>query len=87
MTRVWLVERDYSEEVRNMLELVYATADGRRRLHMQKMVSTPSEADSVTAARDVEDERLETVDDPELRRRYRCEVERMRERHEPDDVV
>jgi hypothetical protein len=86
-TRVWLVERAYSEEVQNMLELVYATPDGSRRLHLQKMLSTPQQADSITAARDVPDEKLEPVRDEEDAKRYTREAERMRERYEPDESV
>lgn len=86
-TRVWLVERSYSEEVQNMLELVYATPDGERMLHLQKMLSTPRQADEVTAARDVDEEKLEPVRDDEYVERYSREVERMRERYDPDEAV
>jgi hypothetical protein len=86
-TRVWLVERAYSEEVQNMLELVYATPDGERRLHLQKMLSVPSQADSITAARDVSDEKLEPVREKEKSKRYAREAERMREEYEPDETV
>ncbi len=86
-TRVWLVERSYSEEVQNMLELVYATPDGERKLHLQKMLSTPRQADEVTAARDVDEEKLEPVRSESEADRYRREVERMRERYDPDEPV
>ncbi|MDZ7687125.1 MAG: hypothetical protein U5J64_00110 [Halobacteriales archaeon] len=86
-TRVWLVERAYSEEVQNMLELVYATSDGERHLHLQKMLSSPHQADTITAARDVPEEKLEPVRDEEDAERYEREAERMREKHEPDDRV
>lgn len=86
-TRVWLVERAYSEEVQNMLELVYATEDGERKLHLQKMLSTPRQADEVTAARDVDGEKLEPVRDDEDVERYVREVERMREEYDADEAV
>ena len=86
-TRVWLVERSYSEEVQNMLELVYAVEDGGRKLHLQKMLQTPRQADEVTAARDVDDGKLEPVRDEDERERYRREVERMRERYDADEAV
>ncbi|MFP4189093.1 MAG: hypothetical protein ACLFR5_06780 [Halobacteriales archaeon] len=86
-TRAWLVERAYSEEVQNMLELVYATPDGERHLRLQKMLSVPQQADTITAARDVEVERLEPVRDDETADRYAREAERMRERYEPDETV
>jgi len=85
--RVWLVERAYSEEVQNMLELVYATPDGKRRLHLQKMLSTPRQADEITAARDVPEEKLEPVREEEDVERYTREAERMKEKYEPDERV
>lgn len=86
-TRVWLVERAYSEEVQNMLELVYATPDGERRLHLQKMLSVPQQADSITAARDVPDEKLEPVREDEKVERYSREADRMRDEYEPNETV
>ncbi|MCX2818094.1 hypothetical protein EGH25_01830 [Haladaptatus sp. F3-133] len=86
-TRVWLVERAYSEEVQNMLELVYATPDGSRHLHLQKMLSSPYQADSITAARDAPDEKLEPVRDGETEERYAREAERMSEKYEADETV
>lgn len=85
--RVWLVERAYSEEVQNMLELVYATPDGSRMLHLQKMLSSPHQADTITAARDVPDEKLEPVREEEEAERYAREADRMREKYEPDERV
>lgn len=85
--RVWLVERAYSEEVQNMLELVYATPDGSRMLHLQKMLSTPQQADEITAARNVRAEKLEPVRDEDTKERYAREAERMREKYEPDETV
>jgi len=85
--RVWLVERAYSEEVQNMLKLVYATPDGSRMLHLQKMLSSPHQADTITAARDVPDEKLEPVRDEDDVERYAREADRMREEYEPDETV
>jgi len=86
-TRVWLVERAYSEEVQNMLELVYATPEGDRHFRLQKMLSVPQQADTITAARDVPDGKLEPVRDEETEDRYAREADRMRERYEPDETV
>ncbi|WP_299266267.1 hypothetical protein [Halorientalis sp.] len=81
--RTWLVAREYEHE--DMVTLVYATPDGERAVFQQK--STRMLFDStVTAALDVEPNRLETVD-PEDRERYANEAERMTERHDPDDEV
>jgi hypothetical protein len=41
----------------------------------------------VTAARDVDVDELEPVDDPETRERYATEVERTNESHAPDDAL
>lgn len=70
-----------------MLELVYATPDGERHLRLQKMLSSPHQADTITAARDVPDDKLEPVRDDETRARYAREAERMREEYEPDETV
>ena len=86
-TTVWLVERAYSEEVQNMLELVYATPDGGCRLHLQKMLSSPHQADTITAARTVEAEKLEPVRDEGTKKRYAREADRMKEDYEPDETV
>jgi hypothetical protein len=42
---------------------------------------------TVTAAIDVDPERLSAVEDSELRERYAAEAERMHERHDPDEAV
>jgi len=84
---VWLVERAYSEEVQNMLKLVYSTPDGKHHLHLQKMLSTPRQADEITAARDVPTEKLEPIREENRQERYAREAERMREKYEPDETV
>ncbi|WP_336001150.1 hypothetical protein [Halorientalis halophila] len=80
---VWLVEREYEHE--DMVTLVYATRDGERAVFQQR--STRMLFDSkITAADEVDPDRLETVD-PEDRERYATEAQRMAERHDPDDEV
>lgn len=82
--RCWLVERSYDD--RGLVTVVYATPDGghatRRQLSGAALRRT-----SVTAAEDVNPDKLEPVGDAETRERYRGEVERMRGRHDPDDAV
>lgn len=81
-TRAWLVERGYDD--RGLITLVYATPDGERSLRRE--VSSAL-LDGVTAAIDVDPDRLEPVDDADTRERYAHEAARMRERHDPDEAV
>jgi|APHM01.1.fsa_nt_gi hypothetical protein len=81
--RVWLVERSYDNG--GMVTLVYATPDGERRYRTQ-FSAAYVESRSVTAAREVDAEDLAATPEDE-RDRYRTEVERVRERHDPDDEV
>jgi hypothetical protein len=82
--RCWLVERDYYDE--DLVTLVYATPDGTR--HVTQQLSTALLAKKPpTAAKDIEPERLEPVDDGETRSRYATEADRMADRHEPDERV
>lgn len=83
--RCWLVERSsYGDE--RMVTLVYATPAGDRQLTKQLSPNLLMRK-RVTAAVDVEPERLEPVADDETRERYAAEAERMAERHEPDAEV
>lgn len=79
--RCWLVERDYTDK--GLVTLVYATPDGERKLVEQRSANRLRD---VTAARDVDAEALVAADEDE-RERYAREVERMVERHEPDEAV
>jgi len=81
--RVWLVERSYDDG--GMVTLVYATPDGERHYRTQ-FSAAYIESRSMTAAREVETADLEPTPDDE-RSRYRTEVDRVRDRHDPDDEV
>jgi hypothetical protein len=81
--RVWLVERDHGD--RNLVSIVYATPDGERALSQERSLETLART-PVTAARDVEPDRLEPVPEAD-RERYAAEAARMRERNDPDDEV
>lgn len=82
--RCWLVERSYDDK--GMVNLVYATEDGDRSHHRQlaadRLVRT-----SVTAARDVDPDRLRPVEDAATRERYASEVDRVSASHDPDDEM
>lgn len=84
-TRVWLVKRSYGSD-EDLVTLVYATPDGTRQL--QKQLSHQMlRRTEITAARDVETERLETVGDEQTQKRYANEATRLAETHDPDEVV
>lgn len=82
--RLWLVKRDYGDEA--LVELVYATPDGSRCLvkHLSMQLLRSKE---ITASIEVEPEDVEAVGDEETRERYATEAERVRESHDPDEVV
>ena len=81
--RVWLVEREYSDK--GMVNLVYASTDGERYLRKQFSERMVVRKD-ITAARDVEPDRLEPTpgEDGE---RYATEASRMADRHDPEDSI
>lgn len=82
--RLWLVERTYTD--RDLVVLVYATPDGRRR-RRKELASTMLERTTVTAAIEAETDELDAVDDEATRERYAAEVERVREDHDPDEPI
>jgi hypothetical protein len=82
--RLWLVERDYGDE--SLVELVYATPDGAGRLVKHFSVQL-LRAKEITAAIDVDPEKVEPVDDEATRERYAAEVDRVRASHGPDETV
>ncbi|MDG5777959.1 hypothetical protein VB773_05190 [Haloarculaceae archaeon H-GB2-1] len=84
MVRCWLVERDYWDE--DLVTLVYATPDGERAHHRQ-LSSALLQKTSVTAAREIDDDDLNAVEDAETRERYAAEAERMARKYEPSDDV
>ncbi|MFQ3285609.1 MAG: hypothetical protein ACI9TI_002441 [Natronomonas sp.] len=82
--RLWLVTREYGDE--SLVELVYATPDGARCVvkHLSAQLLRSKE---ITAAIDVEPGRLDPVGDKDTREHYADEVERVRERHDPDETL
>lgn len=81
--RLWLADRQYHDK--NLITLVYATTDGDRHLRKQFSERMVMRKD-ITAARDVEPDRLEPTPEEE-RERYATEASRMADRHDPDDAV
>lgn len=80
--RVWLVERTYGDK--GLVTLVYATPEGDRHVRMQRAAATVGD---VTAAREVEPERLVETEEADDRERYAREAARVSDRHAPDDTV
>ncbi len=86
--RVWLVERTYGDDEQNLIILTYATPDGRRDFRKERaLTSFTGDHRETPVSIAVDPDNLGTVDDAETRDRYATEVERMREKHEPDDAL
>jgi hypothetical protein len=87
-TRVWMVERTFSADAPHILVIVYAVPDGSRYLQQERAFNRfGGTAPEVTAAIEVSPDELGPIDDPDRRDRYADEAERMRKRHDPDDLV
>ena len=82
--RLWLARREYGDE--SLVELVYASPDGSRRL-IKHLSAHLLRSTTVTAAIDADPEAAEPVGSEALRREYAAEIDRLRETHDPDDPV
>ncbi|SDJ19137.1 hypothetical protein SAMN05216226_10153 [Halovenus aranensis] len=86
--RVWLVERTYSDDEQNLIILTYATPDGKRYVKKERaLTSFTGSARETTAAVDVEPDNLGHVEDQDQQAQYAAEVDRLMDRHEPDDPI
>ncbi|AQL43368.1 hypothetical protein BV210_11995 [Halorientalis sp. IM1011] len=86
--RVWLVERTYGDDEQNMIILTYATPDGRRDYRKERALpSFTGPGRETNVSLEMERSNLGTVDDPDTRERYANEVDRMIEKHDPDDTL
>ena len=86
--RVWLVERTYSDDEQNLIILTYAPPDGERYFRKERaLTSFTGDARPTTAALDVDPGNLGEVTEPERRRQYAGEAQRMAESHDPDDPI
>lgn len=86
-TRVWLVERTYSDDEQNLIILVYATPDGSQYFRKERALPSLETARETTAAVTANPENLGSVDDSDLKEQYSTEAQRMAAEHEPDDVL
>ena len=84
---VWLVERTYSDDEQNLIILTYATLDGERYHRKERALTSFTDARETTAAVEATPDALGTVEDPDLRARYAAEARRMRDAHDPGDVI
>jgi conjugal transfer/entry exclusion protein len=80
--RVWLVDREFTDK--GLVTLVYATSDGDLKLVEQRAAN---QLEDVTAARDVDSDRLVSTQDATEQERYASEADRMADRHDPDERV
>jgi hypothetical protein len=85
--RAWLVERTYSDDEQNIIILVYATPDGSQYLRKERALTSFGDVRDTTAAVDAKPGSLGTVDDADTRESYSSEAERMRAKHDPDDLI
>lgn len=86
-TRVWLVERTYSDDEQNLIILTYATPDGTQYYRKERALTSYTDQRTTTAALDVEPDNLGTVEDPDRQTRFANEARRMRDEHGPDDAI
>jgi hypothetical protein len=86
-TRVWLVERTYSDDEQNLIILIYATRDGSQYYRKERALPSFTTTRETRAAIEVEPDNLGAVVDQDERERYAAEAERMAAKHEPDDAV
>lgn len=82
--RCWLVERDYDDK--GLVTLTYATPDGER-VYRRELAASAATRSTVTAAKSIERDQLEPVEDEATRDRYATEVDRTAERYEPDEPI
>jgi len=86
-TRVWLVERTYSDDEQNLIILTYATTDGERYFRKERALTSFGDQRDTTAAVTVEPHNLGRVEDPDRRDRFAAEAKRMADVHDPDDLI
>ena len=87
-TRVWLVERTYSDDEQNLIILTYATPDGRQDFRKERaLTSFSGDHRETKVSLAVDPDNLGSVDDADTREQYSTEAARMAEEYEPDDTL
>ena len=86
-TRVWLVERTYSDDEQNLIILIYATPDGKQYFRKERALTSFTDVRDTTAALSVDPDDLGRIDDPDQQEQYAAEARRMQETHDPDEAI
>lgn len=87
-TRVWLVERTYSDDEQNLIILTYATPDGRQDFRKERaLTSFSGDHRETPVSLTVPADNLGVVDDTDTRERYETEATRMAEEYNADDAL
>ena len=87
-TRVWLVERTYSDDEQNLIILTYATPDGRQDFRKERaLTSFSGDHRETPVSLTVPADNLGVVDDPDTRERYETEATRMAAEYDADDSL
>lgn len=85
--RVWLVERTYSDDEQNLIILIYATPDGKQYFRKERALTSFTDVRDTTAAIDVDPDDLGDVGNPDQQEQYAAEAQRMRDNHDPEEVI
>jgi hypothetical protein len=86
-TRVWLVERTYSDDEQNLIILTYATPDGKQEFRKERaLTSYTGDHRETPVSMVVSPDNLGSVDEQD-RERYVTEIERMQAKHAPDGTI
>jgi hypothetical protein len=87
-TRVWLVERTYSDDEQNLIILTYATPNGTQDFRKERALTSFSGDHRETAVSLlVSADNLGVVNDPDARDRYAAEATRMAEEYDLKDAL
>jgi len=86
-TRVWLVERTYSDDEQNLVVLTYATPDGERSLRKERPLTSFGDVRDTHAGLDVSADDLAPVRDDETRALYARAASDTAADHDASDVI
>ncbi|ERH01081.1 MAG: hypothetical protein J07HN6_02713 [Halonotius sp. J07HN6] len=87
-TRVWLVERTYSDDEQNLIILTHATPDDKQDFRKERtLTSFSGDHREMPVSLAVDAGNLSSVDDAATREQYSTEAARMAEEYEPDATL
>ena len=67
--------------------LTYATTDGEQYYRKERALTSFTDVRDTTAAVDADPENLGSINDLNVQEQYAAEAQRMRDTHDPDDVI